>query len=464
MRFTKCENVMEDPRKNNLKSLWCYPLTPIQNNLENSVKCNTPSRSLTLSDDISLTTPDSSIFKTDRIMMEDDFEMMLTPSDVSEPATNYSDITSVFDSYPSNRRRENRQSIVSFEVGKRKIEFPMSEPMAQIHPVLRAISSESSSGSTSPGGSDSSMSLSPIEYNMESHQSVFLPPRPATSSSCKKSDIKKLPLCPDLKEHHLVQSHDKYMKKAEIKDDVTSSDLNSIGYVDFSDVSDEVINDETTEMLTGTHASGKQVQLYLPIQKYNQSRQTFPKTLMQILSNENLEGIIQWLPHGRAFVVKNPSALESHVLPNFFKSKLYKSFLRQLSIWEFLRLGALPKKGQNKNCVFYHPLFLRGKEDLTKRMYYVKIKSDKKKVSNNGAIEDPKFELFSIMSKPAKSAAMDQSCKNPSSSPFLSSQPKDNGLGRPIFAPTVAVKMQYMAAQNKYNCPAQYATFSQNHS
>ena len=59
--------------------------------------------------------------------------------------------------------------------------------------------------------------------------------------------------------------------------------------------------------------------------------ESFPCKLHAILSNENYSDYISWLPHGRAFRVLKPKAFEEDVLPKYFRSTKFASFMRQVS-------------------------------------------------------------------------------------------------------------------------------------
>lgn len=60
----------------------------------------------------------------------------------------------------------------------------------------------------------------------------------------------------------------------------------------------------------------------------------FPQRLMEILSNERFNEAICWLPHGRAFVIKNRKLFGETVMPRYFSRKAkYSSFTRKLNRW-----------------------------------------------------------------------------------------------------------------------------------
>ena len=91
--------------------------------------------------------------------------------------------------------------------------------------------------------------------------------------------------------------------------------------------------------------------------------------LMDLLARPDMESIIAWKPHGRAFVVLSPTELEKR-LPTLFKQHSITSFVRQLNLWNFKRLN---RKGDDYKS-YYHELFLRGRPELAKIMRRHKIK------------------------------------------------------------------------------------------
>eukprot|EP00613_Pedinella_sp_CCMP2098_P052960 CAMPEP_0171887594 /NCGR_PEP_ID=MMETSP0992-20121227/42546_1 /TAXON_ID=483369 /ORGANISM="non described non described, Strain CCMP2098" /LENGTH=107 /DNA_ID=CAMNT_0012514387 /DNA_START=138 /DNA_END=457 /DNA_ORIENTATION=- len=61
---------------------------------------------------------------------------------------------------------------------------------------------------------------------------------------------------------------------------------------------------------------------------------------------------------GDSLVVHDEKKLEELVLPQYFRHGNYRSFVRQLNLYEF-------KKDANRTLIIYrHPHFLRGRPDL----------------------------------------------------------------------------------------------------
>lgn len=89
----------------------------------------------------------------------------------------------------------------------------------------------------------------------------------------------------------------------------------------------------------------------------------FLAKLHAILARSDLEGIITWLPHGRAWRVINIPEFESQVIPKYFVHAKYTSFIRQANGWGFRRMIQGPDHG-----AYYHERFLRGLPHLCKKM------------------------------------------------------------------------------------------------
>jgi HSF-type DNA-binding len=70
---------------------------------------------------------------------------------------------------------------------------------------------------------------------------------------------------------------------------------------------------------------------------------TFPMKLVEILGDERYEEAICWLPHGRAFIIRNRKLFAETVMPLHFSRKAkYSSFTRKLNRWYVCYLTSLP--------------------------------------------------------------------------------------------------------------------------
>ena len=64
------------------------------------------------------------------------------------------------------------------------------------------------------------------------------------------------------------------------------------------------------------------------------ANQIFPQRLMAILSDERNSDCIAWLPHGRAFIIRDRKLFAEKVICKFFTRKAkYSSFTRKLNRW-----------------------------------------------------------------------------------------------------------------------------------
>lgn len=120
--------------------------------------------------------------------------------------------------------------------------------------------------------------------------------------------------------------------------------------------------------------------------------QPFPGKLMEVLNRSDLAEIIEWMPHGRAFLVKQPKTFASQVLPRFFKQSKYLSFTRQLNLWGFKRIT----RGKDMGA-YYHEIFLRGRPHLAMRMKRQKIKGTGMKLTPNPDSEPDFYTQYPMM-------------------------------------------------------------------
>lgn len=79
--------------------------------------------------------------------------------------------------------------------------------------------------------------------------------------------------------------------------------------------------------------------------------------------------IVSWLPHGQAFRVHKPKSFVQKIIPHYFKQSKYKSFQRQLHLYDFVRTPRGEEAG-----AYRHPLFVRGKKSLCLSLSPHKIK------------------------------------------------------------------------------------------
>ena len=123
-------------------------------------------------------------------------------------------------------------------------------------------------------------------------------------------------------------------------------------------------------------------------------KEKFPKVLYQLLedaTNNSDEDIVCFLPHGRSFIVKDIGKFETIVMPKYFKMSVWKSFRRQLNLYDFTRVTCGPDRGS-----YYHKSFVRGKPELLDDMKRSKLKGERSKnLPDYIAPKSPNFYLES---------------------------------------------------------------------
>ena len=89
----------------------------------------------------------------------------------------------------------------------------------------------------------------------------------------------------------------------------------------------------------------------------------FPQRLMEMLQDETIADSICWLPHGRSFLVLNPTKFTHDVLPEYFGACKFASFTRKLYRWGFRQIS----KGPDAES-YFHRLFRRDEPDSGKAL------------------------------------------------------------------------------------------------
>jgi len=112
---------------------------------------------------------------------------------------------------------------------------------------------------------------------------------------------------------------------------------------------------------------------------------SFPYKLMGVLKQENINEVITWKPHGRAFIVNDRKKFVEIVLQDVSEMTLFHSFTRQLNLWGFKRIT----QGRDAGA-YYHELFLKGRPHLITLMYRQEIKGTRTRLLCNPK-EEPNF-------------------------------------------------------------------------
>jgi len=83
--------------------------------------------------------------------------------------------------------------------------------------------------------------------------------------------------------------------------------------------------------------------------------------VLEILSDPSNHHLIHWSGNGNRFAVTNPDEFARLILPRYFKTSTFSSFVRQLHIYGFQKYAP----GERRSVVeFHNPNFVRGREDL----------------------------------------------------------------------------------------------------
>lgn len=80
--------------------------------------------------------------------------------------------------------------------------------------------------------------------------------------------------------------------------------------------------------------------------------------------------IVSWMPDGTSFRVHKPKSFVQKIIPYYFNQSKFKSFQRQLHLYEFVRTP----RGINAGA-YSHPMFIRGKKSLCLSLSPHKIKN-----------------------------------------------------------------------------------------
>jgi hypothetical protein len=100
--------------------------------------------------------------------------------------------------------------------------------------------------------------------------------------------------------------------------------------------------------------------------------------MMEILSCEEYNDVLSWIPSGMAFIIYKKKKFLADVLPKYFKQSKFTSFTRKLNRWGFTRIARGPGTGS-----YFHKLFQRDHPYLCLRMKCQHILSSKQSDENS---------------------------------------------------------------------------------
>ena len=114
--------------------------------------------------------------------------------------------------------------------------------------------------------------------------------------------------------------------------------------------------------LASTSIENGKLSLHSRKSSYVTENNNFPMKLYDMLSNPDNHHAISWMPHGRAWKVRQKDLFMRTICPKYFSQTKFESFIRQANGWGFRRIR---QEGPDRNA-YYHELFLRGEPDLIK--------------------------------------------------------------------------------------------------
>ena len=123
--------------------------------------------------------------------------------------------------------------------------------------------------------------------------------------------------------------------------------------------------------------------LVLPDNSGGTMQQRFPYRLHQLLAEaeiNNMDDIISWLPCGTLFKVHDKERFVKVIMPKYFRHSRYKSFLRQLSMYNFERARSSSKLERG---AYRHKFFQRDHVEQCEH-----ILREKKTDADTDALQD----------------------------------------------------------------------------
>ena len=90
----------------------------------------------------------------------------------------------------------------------------------------------------------------------------------------------------------------------------------------------------------------------------------FIKALFLMVSDPETDHIICWADKAQGFRILNKEAFEDVLLPKYFQHKEFKSFHRQLNMYNFQKITLKEEEFME----FYHPFFDRNRPQMLERV------------------------------------------------------------------------------------------------
>lgn len=116
-------------------------------------------------------------------------------------------------------------------------------------------------------------------------------------------------------------------------------------------------------------------------------------TILDEVEKTGDEDIISWQKNGRSFKVHKPKEFVRTIIPKYFNQTKYKSFQRQLHLYNFQRIRKGPEAGS-----YSHPKFVRGFKALSMTIH------PKKGNHKNSTVDQGKLPVTAIVFEEEKTS------------------------------------------------------------
>jgi len=170
-------------------------------------------------------------------------------------------------------------------------------------------------------------------------------------------------------------NHIKFEAQQDQHSSLTAADHNNAMTAKITNgtIKEEGVGDAPPSSSSNTTAPRRNFEVSSPAaEPEEEDAATFPQQLMDVVEQETKGGVtvngkrvLEWLPSGDAFVIRDKNMMEKNILPRHFAAKCkYMSFVRKLYRWGFRQV----EKDTPGIMIFMHTNFIRGDKQRCLRM------------------------------------------------------------------------------------------------